>query len=312
MTRGYRNPVHPGPFPDPGVLEVDGTWYAYGTNGPDGNVPLLASTDLVHWQRCGDVLPRLGRWARPGRTWAPEVLRSGAGWYVLYYTARSARHGVQCIGRAVAATPRGPFLDDADGPLVAQVDAGGSIDASPFRDATGAYLYWKNDGNAIGAPTHLWGQRLSADGLTLLDGPVRLLGDRARWHGGVVEAPFLYARGGRYYLFYSGNAFDSDRYAVGYARCDTPLGPCHDAPENPVLRTAAAAAGPGHCSVVDGPDGGSWMLYHAWPPGAVGAAAPGRQLWLSQVRWVGDRPVVDGPALERPAPRPTTGEARRS
>jgi hypothetical protein len=39
--------VYAGKFPDPGALIVDGTWYAYGTNGPAGNVPVLTSPDLL-------------------------------------------------------------------------------------------------------------------------------------------------------------------------------------------------------------------------------------------------------------------------
>src|SRR5690348_5810079 len=152
----FTNPVYDKNFPDPGVLHEGGTWFAYGTNNATQNVPLLTSTDLVHWTEAGDVLPTVGRWATPGNTWAPEVIRSQSGKYVLYYTARWNRADRQCIGAAVADNPRGPFADPSPEPLVCQDDEGGSIDASPSRDRDGAlYLHWKNDGNHIGVPSHL-------------------------------------------------------------------------------------------------------------------------------------------------------------
>lgn len=301
----FTNPVHDANFPDPGVIRVGATWYAYGTNGAGTNVPVLTSPDLVTWSPAGDALPELGGWAQPGHTWAPEVVQVTGDRFALYYTARSAATGRQCVGVALATRPEGPFTDSSPEPLICQADEGGSIDASPFRDADGAlYLYWKNDGNAIGQATHLYGQRLSPDGLRLTGERVRLLSNGAAWHGAVVEAPQMVRHDGRYYLFYSANAFDSDAYAVGYATCDTPLGPCRDAPENPILAGSERAAGPGHSYLVTTPAGQTWLLYHAWPPDAVGSVEPGRTLWLDRVDWVDGKPVVRGPT-HTPQQRPS-------
>src|SRR5918995_2428999 len=70
----FRNPVHASDFPDPFVLRVDDTYYAYATNGAGKEVQTLTSTDLVRWRAGADALPDLGTWAYPGKTWAPEVL----------------------------------------------------------------------------------------------------------------------------------------------------------------------------------------------------------------------------------------------
>ncbi|GAA4605107.1 beta-xylosidase [Actinoplanes octamycinicus] len=285
--------IYPENFPDPGVIEADGTWYAYGTNNATDNVPLLTSTDLEHWTPAGDVLPEVGSWAQRGNTWAPEVVRTDAGKYVLYYTARWSKADRQCIGAAVADTPAGPFVDPSDRPLICQDADGGSIDASPYRHTDGSlYLYWKNDGNHIGKPTFLYGQKLTPDGLSLTGDPVQLMVNDKPWQAHVIEAPQMVRHDDKLYLFYSANAFDTDRYAVGYATCDTPLGPCHDAPENPILASFPQAAGPGHSYLVTKADGSTWLLYHAWPPDSIGSVSPGRQLWLSRVDWPDGKPVV--------------------
>ena len=56
----FTNPVYDKNFPDPGVLRVGDTWFAYGTNDAVDNVPLLTSPDLVHWTPRNDVLPTVG------------------------------------------------------------------------------------------------------------------------------------------------------------------------------------------------------------------------------------------------------------
>jgi beta-xylosidase len=302
VPAGFTNPVYGDNFPDPGALLAGDTWFAYGTNGPAGNVPVLTSPDLVHWAPAGDALPTPGRWSTAGNTWAPEVIAGPDGTYLLYYTARSTATGRQCVGVAVASAPGGPFTDDAAGPLVCQADEGGSIDASPYTDEAGArWLYWKNDGNAIGQPTYLYGARLTADGRRVTGEPVRLLHNDAAWEAHVIEAPQMVRKDGRLYLFYSANAYDTEAYALGYATCDTPLGPCRKAAENPILRSSPAAAGPGHGFLVTLPGGATWLLYHAWPSAAIGSEVPGRQLWLDRVDWVDGRPVVRGPALDHSA-----------
>jgi beta-xylosidase len=264
------------------------------------NVPMFKSLDLINWTYQGDAFPTLPSWASSGWTWAPEVLQVG-GQFVLYFTIRATGVNRQCIGRAMSASPLGPFVDNGQLPLICEDTEGGSIDASPFRDDDGSlYLYWKNDGNAIGIPTNLYGQPLTADGLSMAGERVTLLTNNpSSWHGHVIEAPQVHKNDGRYYLFYSANAFDGPAYAVGYAELDTPLGAAHDAPENPILSTVEGAEGPGHCSVVRWTDNSTWMLYHAW-----NADHSARTMWLDRVEWVDGRPDVQGPTT---GPQPIPG-----
>src|SRR5580658_6176938 len=95
-------PVYPYDFPDPDVIEVGGTYYAYGTNTASGNVQIITSTDLAHWTLVGNALPQLASWATPGYTWAPSVIEDN-GTFLLYYTV--ATYLTECVSVASASRP---------------------------------------------------------------------------------------------------------------------------------------------------------------------------------------------------------------
>jgi hypothetical protein len=42
------------------------------------------------------------------------------------------------------------------------------------------------------------------------------------------------------------------------------------------------------------------LVYHAWDPAGVGVDPPGRTMWLSELIWDGDKPVVQPPARQMP------------
>jgi beta-xylosidase len=303
-SRTFTNPVFKSDFPDPFVLHVGRVYYAYATNSVADNVQTLRSRDLVHWARRRDAMPNLASWTLRGRTWAPEVVRLSAKRYVLYYTARSFDLDAQCVGRAVAKSPAGPFVDHAANPLVCQKGEGGSIDPDPFRGPSGAlYLLWKNDGNCCGKPTYIYSQRLTKDGLRLTGKRARLERNDAAWEGTTVEAPTLWHAKGKYFLFYSANVYNTEFYAVGYATCAGPQGPCKDSTDNPILSSACRAAGPGHQTLIRDARGRTWIVYHAWQPEKIGSVSPGRQLWIDRVEWRHAKPVVQGPTC-KPQPVP--------
>ncbi|WP_255491713.1 MULTISPECIES: glycoside hydrolase family 43 protein [unclassified Actinotalea] len=262
------NPVIDDDFPDPDVLEVDGTYYAYATEGNLRNVRVASSTDLVEWTALDDALPELPAHVIPGRTWAPEVAQIQPGRFVLYYTATNFRPSVQCIGVAVADAPQGPFEPVGDGMLVCPDAEGGAIDASTFVDpADGTpYLLWKNDGNCCGLDTWLQIAPLTPDGTALVGEPVRLVQQDQPWEGDLVEAPTLVERDGTYVLLYSANDYGGENYATGYATASSALGPYTKA-EDPLLTTDTfdgRYVGPGGQDVVVGPDGSDLLVFHSW------------------------------------------------
>jgi hypothetical protein len=286
--------VYPFDFPDPFVLRVGGTYFAYATNSAEGNIQIIESTDLTHWSAVGNALPSLPDWAQPGGTWAPAVLEIGKT-FVLYYAAVVAGPGggEECISVATSTTPQGPFVDTSTSPLVCQSDLDGSIDPSPFVDTDGTdYLVWKSNGG-VGQPAVIWSEQLDAAG-TGLSGlaPTELLTADQGWQAGVVEAPDLVLDAGQYLLFYSGNNWNSANYAVGVATCSGPLGPCTEPLSKPILASGPNMAGPGGETVFADSTGALWMAFDAWLPGAVGYPNS-RALYLRRLNLSGSTPVVE-------------------
>ncbi|WP_300973872.1 glycoside hydrolase family 43 protein [Sphingomonas sp. LHG3406-1] len=270
-------------FPDAFVMpEGNGSFIAYATN--DGqNVPMAVSSDLVNWTpvkdssgKRADAMPTLAPWVKQGFTWAPEVMKVGAN-YLLYYTANHRKEDKQCVGVAVSQSPRGPFVDNSAEPMVCQFDLGGSIDANPFRDAGGKlYLYWKADGNRIGKRSRLWGAELTPDGMKLAGAPKDIgLTDEDEWEQKVIEAPTMIRVPEGYAMIYSGGYYgwNPDQrlspYAMNWARCEGPLGPCRDAGPKPILYSysdpgkAGCLSGPGHQSIFRA-NGGTFISFHGW------------------------------------------------
>lgn len=75
--RSINGPVITANFPDPAILTVGGTYYAFSTNSGGQNVPVQTSTDLVNWTPLADALPTVGAWSTGANVWAPDVIQLG-------------------------------------------------------------------------------------------------------------------------------------------------------------------------------------------------------------------------------------------
>lgn len=277
-------------FPDPSVLQVGDTYFLYATGTGRTNVQVTQSEDLAEWTALVDALPVLPAWAEPGFTWAPAVTTVGDGSdYVLYFVARDAASGRQCIGVATSGTPEGPFASPDAEPLVCQVDLGGSIDPAVFVDDELRFLLWKNDAACCNLAPWIWVQSLSDDGQALLGAPTPLIHPDHPWEAQVVEAPTLFKRHGTYYLFYSGNDYASTEYAIGYARASRLLGP-YRKPAGPLLATSqpgSAVIGPGGQDILEEGET-TWLVYHAWDP-----TLTYRRLCMDRLIWRGTTPALN-------------------
>lgn len=307
MSTPYRNPVHPGYFADPFALQVGAGYLAWGTGQVLGGhvFETLASPDLVRWESLGGALERLAPEVEAelgSDYWAPEVVEADGRWWMYYSVGRGdVGHSLRV---AVADGPAGPYRDTGVDLTPGERFA---IDPHPFVDADGTrYLFYARD--VLEGPRV--GTMLAVDVLERMDRlagrPVEVLAPSGDWqifrrgramYGGVydwhtLEGPFVRRRGGRYVLFYSGGNWEEPTYGVGWAEADSPLGPWREpADRPPLLRTVPGhVIGPGHNSVVTGPDGCDVMVYHAWD-----ADRTARRLFVDPLRWTTEGPVVDGP-----------------
>jgi beta-xylosidase len=308
-------------FPDPFVLRHGSVFLAYATNATDdrANVQMARSTNLVDWAliaengKLHDAMPQMQPWARAGLTWAPEVIKTDTG-FVLHFTARDKKSDLQCLGAAFSVDPLGPFTSDADAPLLCQTKLGGTIDSHAFRDADGQlYLYYKNDGNNpnFKKPTDIYVQRLTPDGLNVTGDEVALVRNDTPWEAHVIEAPTMVRNGDNYIMFFSANHYGWEThqklsvYAMGYATCDGPMGPCKDATRNPLLysykdRKAGCLSGPGHQSVFE-VGTRQFISFHAHAAlRNCTNAKKGRYMYIAPLFWENGEPTI-GSSLRAPA-----------
>ena len=290
----YRNPVAHNDAPDPSVIRAeDGTFYAYTTQSYWGatfyNIPVLHSTDLIHWRLVGDAVPDRPAWTPPGTDngdmWAPHIVRFGQTYY-LYFAARYLETAQMAIGVATSDDPAGPFRDAIGKPLIVGDRGFDAIDPFVMQVDRTKYIYWGSDGVPIRV------QQLSADGLSLVDHPKDLLAPSHRPYEGLVEAAWVLQHGGFFYLMYSGDACcgEDAHYAVMVARSTSPTGPFARDPDNPILAEDARFAAPGHNATIRDDAGSDWIVYHAMIRGDF---TNYRYLFIDPIEWVDGWPVVN-------------------
>ncbi|WBB58897.1 family 43 glycosylhydrolase [Streptomyces sp. WMMC500] len=220
---------------DPATLVVDGTAYVF--TGRDEAAPgqqafvmrewhafssRSPSNDPAAWQHHGAVLS-LDTFAWAGaNAWASEVVQGPDGRFYWFVSVDGRTDGGWMnIGVAVADHPLGPYRDALGGPLISDATPGSSalnIDPTVFLDDGEVYLYWGS----------YWEPRAVRlqDSMTALDGAVfEPAGLTGFW-----EAPWLFERGGVYYLAYASNSgadcvTDSAYACIRYATAGSPAGP---------------------------------------------------------------------------------------
>jgi beta-xylosidase len=313
-TKSYTNPVWPGDFADPYVIRVGREYYAYGTApiGQDGKpFPILRSHDLVQWEPVGGALVPLNPPAKS--YWAPEVAQANGKFYLYYSASMIDSDSGHRIRVAISDIPGGPFVDIGK-PLFDEL--GFNIDASPFIDPRDQkpYLFFAMDfekEDPIG--TGICVIELDGSMTRAIGAPKTVVRASAPWQiyernrdykGRVwpvwncVEGPSAIAHDGKYYCLYSGGAWSKDNYGVGCVVADRPLGPWRpvtQSDEPTVLKGIPNhVIGPGHNSVVRGPDGKTlFIIYHAWD-----SRHDSRRMHIDPLKWTDKGPQTVGPSYE--------------
>ncbi len=78
-------PLLPGDFADPFVLDQDRVAYVYATNTTDANLPVVRIDNYKEATYLGDGFPTIPSWTSKNFIWAPAVWARPDGQYVLYY-----------------------------------------------------------------------------------------------------------------------------------------------------------------------------------------------------------------------------------
>jgi len=279
----WNNPVlDGGDYPDPGVIIVDGVYYAATTsnNNNGEKYPIHSSTDLQNWKLEGYIFnaSNFPVYSKiPYEFWAPELHKVGNE-YRAYFTTRDTVTNLLTIGAASAPTVLGPYKA-LERPLVSDL-TGDVLDATLINYNNSLQLVWRGH-------LSLWARNLTDDGLSFKDDTIKeIMRNDIDWEGTTVEGPWHVMRNGYHYLFYSGNNFCSEQYVVGVARSKvSPIGPFEKKPQ-PILVNTELFRGLGHGSVVRDTDGVGWVfVYHGWKEGHVCGPGDFRLMFTSQVEW---------------------------
>jgi arabinan endo-1,5-alpha-L-arabinosidase len=320
--RIYQNPVYAGDMPDPSVKQLGDYYYAFGTTGsgrlPDGRIfKMLRSRNLVDWEPLGGALvPPSDN--RRYQYWAPEITEN-QGKYYLYYSMGGIKPERFVIRVGVSDKPQGPYTDS--GAILTDCESNRfTIDPFPFRDDDGQWYFFYScnfpyESNGLHAGTGIVVDRLI--NMTRLGGERHLVLRAASdwtlyesnrwmsvynrtfdWH--TIEGPCVLKHGEKYYCLYSGANWQTTRYGLDYVVADNPLGPYTGAGDHArVLHgIPGKVRGPGHNSVVTGPDGKTqYVVYHAWDEKMTK-----RQMCVDRLDWTLEGPHCTPTVTPQPLP----------
>lgn len=271
----YRNPVLFADYSDPDVIRDGANYYLIASTFHFvPGIPILQSSDLVHWTILGHVVQRLEmdpRYSMIGGNrygkgvWAPSIRRHRGLFYVYFPTPDE--------GIFVSTAPQitGPWST----PSIV-VAGPGLEDPCPFWDDDGtAYLIHSRTG---AGPLIL--HRMSTDGKRVLDEGKIIVQDPE--HLPVLEGPKLYKRDGYYYIFAPFGGVGVGAEVV--LRSRRIYGPY----EHRVVLAQGSTRinGPHQGAYVETADGQGWFIHFQ------SDGAHGRIVHLEPVHWQDDWPIV--------------------
>ncbi|MEO6819775.1 MAG: family 43 glycosylhydrolase [Ginsengibacter sp.] len=233
------NPLLPGYFADPTIIENNGTFYIYATSDmPSWNditkLAVWSSKDFVNW-KC-DYLNWPTKEAcksstgTPSGVWAPSVIKAPNSKFYMYVTVG------QEIWVGVADSPVGPWKNAManNQPLVRSKEYFyvETIDAECFVDDDGqAYLYWGSSNSGFDIEGRCLGVKLNPDMISFNGQPK----DVTPPH--YFEAPYMFKKNETYYFSYSWGKTWDPTYQVRYSTGPTPFGPWTEGMMRPILGT---------------------------------------------------------------------------
>ncbi|PSJ38131.1 xylan 1,4-beta-xylosidase [Sphingomonas deserti] len=297
----FLNPLMAGDHPDPTILKDGADYYmTFSTFDSYPGLVIWHSRDLVNWAPVTAALNR-----NIGSVWAPELTRHKGRYYLYIPTKKTSAPGAKTTSWVIWADDiKGPWSDPVDLDLPNHIDPGHAVGED------GSRWLFLSGGDRV---------RLSDDGLSKA-GPIEHVYDPWRYpedwvvEGFAPEGPKITRRGDYFYLITAvgGTAGPPTGHMVIAARSRSIDGPWENHPANPLVRTTSLDEkwwSRGHATLVEGPDGSWWSVYHGFENGFW---TLGRQTLLDPVEWTPDGWFrMKGGDLSRPIAKPKGGTALR-
>jgi len=276
----YRNPIIHADYSDPDVIRVGNQYYmiASSFNSAPG-LPLLQSSDMIHWNLVGHALPNLvpnETFSTPQHgkgVWAPSLRFHDDKFWIFY---PDPDFGIYVMTAKNFAGPwTSPHL------LVA---GKGLIDPTPLWDDDGkAWLLHAWAKSRAGFNNQLTLRAMTADASKLLDDKGTLVVDGNLLPGyKTLEGPKFYKRKGWYYIFAPAGGVEFGWQSV--FRSKNIQGPYED--KIVLAQGDSKINGPHQGAWVNAEDGRDWF-YHFQDKRAYG-----RIVHLQPMRWENDWPVM--------------------
>lgn len=276
----YNNPIIHEDYSDPDAIAVGDDFYMVASSFAHvPGLPLLHSTDLVHWKLIHYILPELqflegsSDYDQPRHgegVWAPSLRYQNGRFWVFFSTPDEG------IFMCSAKEPTGQWTAPH---LVKKVK--GWIDPCPFWDEDGqAYLVHAFAHSRTGIRSKLQAFRMSADGREL-QGEGQIIYDGGLVHP-VMEGPKWYKRDGMYYIFAPAGGVSHGWQVV--LRSEHIFGPYED--------RIVLQQGNSH---INGPHQGSWVETDAgesWFLHFQDKYAYGRITHLQPMEWSDGWPII--------------------
>ncbi|MGN0182093.1 MAG: family 43 glycosylhydrolase [Candidatus Ornithomonoglobus sp.] len=229
---------------------------------------LYTSKNMTDWEYKGVVMKATDISWRSDDTsaWASQMVEYNDKYYLYYCTWDKTSSGKQSIGVAVADSPEGPYADIGEplvrGTFTAPESSGwNDIDPTVLIDTNEdgnehRYLAWGNGKYYVCEINEdmISVKDIDGDGEIVMNVDVKERKIKGMNGGVYTEAPWLYKRDGKYYLFYAMNW----REEMAYAMADEPMGR-YDFKQ--IIMPPAATSNTNHPSVIDF-NGKTYFIYH--------------------------------------------------
>ncbi|WP_151737554.1 glycoside hydrolase family 43 protein ['Paenibacillus yunnanensis' Narsing Rao et al. 2020] len=249
----YNNPVVKGFYPDPSVINVNGTYFMVCSSFQYfPGVPLFKSKDLLNWTQIGHCLTResqvqLRTVGSSGGVFAPTI-RHNDGRFYMVTTNDTTRQNFYV------------WTDDIYGEWSepVYVDQGGIDPDLYFEDGKTFFMSNGTDDFGVGGVVQCQ--------IDIATGS-KLSPSRSIWQGSggrYLESPHMYKINGLYYLMAAEGGTEYG-HMVTYARSTSVTGPFEPYAHNPVLTNRNLGGyelqGVGHGDLVQD-EAGNWWIFH--------------------------------------------------